>query len=159
MESTHRSGVFASWVTGAITASGGAWNASIVSELVSWGDTTLKANGLGAYISEATGKGDWPRIVLGVGLMSIFVVGLNRLSRRPLYDLAETQIPVGVISMRTNVKPARSPNRLLRAFPCRRAANRPCSKRSLSISLRVKWWRCSGVVVRVKAPCYAFSPA
>jgi NitT/TauT family transport system permease protein len=81
-------GIFGSWVTGAITASGGAWNASIVSELVSWGNTTLKANGLGAYISEATAKGDWPRIVLGVGLMSIFVVGLNRLVWRPLYDLA-----------------------------------------------------------------------
>ncbi len=81
-------GIFGSWVTGAITASGGAWNASIVSELVSWGSTTLRADGLGAYISEATSKGDWPRIVLGVGLMSIFVVGLNRLLWRPLYDLA-----------------------------------------------------------------------
>lgn len=88
-------GIFASWVTGAITASGGAWNASIVSELVSWGNTTLKADGLGAYISEAAGKGDWPRIVLGVGLMSIFVVGLNRLVWRPLYDLAESKYRLG----------------------------------------------------------------
>jgi NitT/TauT family transport system permease protein len=88
-------GIFGSWVTGAITASGGAWNASIVSELVSWGNTTLKANGLGAYISEATAKGDWPRITLGVGLMSIFVVGLNRLVWRPLYDLAETKYRLG----------------------------------------------------------------
>jgi NitT/TauT family transport system permease protein len=84
-------GIFGSWVTGAITASGGAWNASIVSELVSWGNTTLKADGLGAYISEATAKGDWPRIVLGVGLMSVFVVGLNRLVWRPLYGLAQTR--------------------------------------------------------------------
>jgi NitT/TauT family transport system permease protein len=88
-------GIFGSWVTGAITASGGAWNASIVSELVSWGNTTLKASGLGAYISEATGKGDWPRIVLGVGLMSIFVVGLNRLVWRPLYDLAQSKYQLG----------------------------------------------------------------
>jgi NitT/TauT family transport system permease protein len=88
-------GIFASWVTGAITASGGAWNASIVSELVSWGNTTLKADGLGAYISEATAKGDWPRIVLGVGLMSIFVVGLNRLVWRPLYELAGTKYRLG----------------------------------------------------------------
>jgi NitT/TauT family transport system permease protein len=88
-------GIFGSWVTGAITASGGAWNASIVSELVSWGDTTLKANGLGAYISEATAKGDWPRIVLGVGLMSIFVVGLNRFVWRPLYDLAGSKYQLG----------------------------------------------------------------
>ena len=88
-------GIFASWVTGAITASGGAWNASIVAELVSWGGTTLKADGLGAYIAEATGKGDWPRIVLGVGLMSIFVVSFNRLVWRPLYELAESKYRLG----------------------------------------------------------------
>jgi NitT/TauT family transport system permease protein len=88
-------GIFGSWVTGAVTASGGAWNASIVSELVSWGNTTLRANGLGAYISEATSKGDWPRIVLGVGLMSIFVVGFNRLVWRPLYDLAGSKFQLG----------------------------------------------------------------
>ena len=82
-------GIFGTWVTGAITASGGAWNASIVSELVVWGSSTLRANGLGAYIAEATAKGDWPRIVLGVGLMSIFVVGLNRVVWRPLYELAQ----------------------------------------------------------------------
>jgi NitT/TauT family transport system permease protein len=87
--------IFSSWVTGAITASGGAWNASIVSEVVSWGNTTLKANGLGAYIADATGKGDWPRIVLGVGLMSVFVVGLNRLIWRPLYGLAESKYRLG----------------------------------------------------------------
>ncbi len=88
-------GIFGAWVTGAITASGGAWNASIVSELVSWGHTTLRADGLGAYIAEATGKGDWPRIVLGVALMSAFVVGLNRLIWRPLYDLAENKFTLG----------------------------------------------------------------
>ena len=88
-------GIFGSWVTGAITASGGAWNASIVSELVSWGNTTLRADGLGAYIADATAKGDWPRIVLGVGLMSLFVVGLNRLIWRPLYDLAESKYRLG----------------------------------------------------------------
>jgi NitT/TauT family transport system permease protein len=88
-------GIFGSWVTGAITASGGAWNASIVAEIVSWGNTTLRADGLGAYIAEATARGDWPRIVLGVGLMSLFVVGLNRLVWRPLYDLAESKYRLG----------------------------------------------------------------
>jgi NitT/TauT family transport system permease protein len=88
-------GVFGSWVTGAITASGGAWNASIVSEMVSWGNSTLKADGLGAYIADATAKGDWPRIALGVGLMSIFVVGFNRLVWRPLYGLAESKYRFG----------------------------------------------------------------
>ncbi|WP_216923021.1 ABC transporter permease subunit [Synechococcus sp. CCAP 1479/9] len=82
-------GIFSAWVTGGVTASGGAWNASIVSEVVSWGGTTLTANGLGAYIAQATGAGDWPRIALGIGMMSVFVVGLNRLLWRPLYDLAE----------------------------------------------------------------------
>ncbi len=82
-------GIFSSWVTGGITASGGAWNASIVSEVVTWGTSTLTATGLGAYIAEATTKGDWPRITLGVGMMSIYVVGVNRLLWRRLYALAE----------------------------------------------------------------------
>jgi NitT/TauT family transport system permease protein len=82
-------GIFSAWVTGGITASGGAWNASIVSEVVSWGTTTLTASGLGAYIADATGKGDWPRITLGVGTMSLYVVGVNRLVWRRLYALAQ----------------------------------------------------------------------
>jgi NitT/TauT family transport system permease protein len=82
-------GIFSAWVTGGVTACGGAWNASIVSEVVSWGGTTLKANGLGAYIAEATTQGDWPRIALGIGMMSLFVVGLNRVFWRRLYGLAE----------------------------------------------------------------------
>jgi NitT/TauT family transport system permease protein len=84
-------GIFSAWVTGGLTASGGAWNASIVSEVVSWGDRTLKATGLGAYITEATVQGDWARITLGIGMMSLFVVGLNRLVWRRLYLLAESK--------------------------------------------------------------------
>ena len=82
-------GIFASLVTGAITASGGAWNASIVSEVVSWGGTTLTAAGLGTYITQATTSGDWSRIVLGVSMMSVFVVGVNRVVWRPLYRYAQ----------------------------------------------------------------------
>jgi NitT/TauT family transport system permease protein len=82
-------GIFGSWVTGAVTASGGAWNASIVSEIVSWGSTTLTAFGLGTYITEATNKGDWPRIALGVCVMSLFVVTVNRVVWRTLYRYAE----------------------------------------------------------------------
>ncbi|GAB4298238.1 MAG: ABC transporter permease subunit [Oscillatoriaceae cyanobacterium] len=84
-------GIFSAWVTGGVTATGGAWNASIVSEIVSWGQTTLTAAGLGAYIAEATALGDWPRITLGISMMSLFVVGLNRLLWRRLYKLAETK--------------------------------------------------------------------
>ncbi|HEY9647992.1 MAG TPA: ABC transporter permease subunit, partial [Chroococcidiopsis sp.] len=84
-------GIFSAWVTGGITASGGAWNASIVSEIVTWGQSTLTATGLGAYIATATAVGDWPRITLGIGMMSLFVVGINRLLWRRLYQLAETK--------------------------------------------------------------------
>ena len=65
------------YVTGALTASGGSWNASIVAEVVSWGDTKLKAAGLGAYIAEATEAGDYPRVVLGIAVMSVLVVALQ----------------------------------------------------------------------------------
>ena len=82
-------GVLSYYVTGAITASGGAWNASIVAEAVSWGNTNLTAHGLGAYIARATTNGDFPRIVLGIAVMSVYVILFNRLLWRPLYRLAE----------------------------------------------------------------------
>ncbi|WP_330180594.1 ABC transporter permease subunit [Nocardia sp. NBC_01503] len=81
--------VFPSYVTGAITAAGGAWNASIVAEIVTFGSTTLTATGLGAYITEATTAGDSPRILVGVLVMSAYVVGLNRIFWRRLYTLAQ----------------------------------------------------------------------
>ena len=81
--------IFPSLVTGALTATGGSWNASIVSEYVTWGDTTLKAEGLGSYIAEMTTAGDFPRIALGIGVMCIFVIGFNRLIWRRLYKLSE----------------------------------------------------------------------
>ncbi|HTK01289.1 MAG TPA: ABC transporter permease subunit [Bordetella sp.] len=81
--------VFPSFVTGAITASGGSWNASIVAEVVTWGKTTLTATGLGGYIADMTSRGDFPRIALGIGVMCVFVMGLNRFLWRRLYVLAE----------------------------------------------------------------------
>ncbi len=88
-------GIFPAWVTGALTAAGGAWNASIVAEVVTWGDTRLTAAGLGAYISQATTTGSWPRIVLGVAVMSAYVVGLNRLLWRRLQEVAERRYKLG----------------------------------------------------------------
>ncbi|HEY1933497.1 MAG TPA: ABC transporter permease subunit [Acetobacteraceae bacterium] len=85
-------GIFAYYVTGAITASGGAWNAAIVAEVASWGNTRLVAHGLGAYIAEATAAGDMPRVVLGVIVMSGFVVMFNRLLWRPLYAYAQRRL-------------------------------------------------------------------
>jgi len=81
-------GIFPYFVTGAITASGGSWNASIVSEVASWGNDKLSAHGLGAYIAHATDAGDFPRIVLGVIVMSAYVLLFNRAFWRPLYTMA-----------------------------------------------------------------------
>ena len=80
-------GVMPYYITGAITASGGAWNVSIVAEVASWGGTTLSAYGLGAYIAKATVAGDYPRVVLGIAAMSLFVILFNRLLWRPLFAL------------------------------------------------------------------------
>ncbi|HEX7385878.1 MAG TPA: ABC transporter permease subunit [Castellaniella sp.] len=88
-------GVFPYYVTGAITATGGSWNASIVAEVASWGDTTLKAHGLGAYIAEATSAGDFPRVVLGIVVMTLFVTLLNRTVWHPLYRYAHRQLRLG----------------------------------------------------------------
>jgi NitT/TauT family transport system permease protein len=77
------------YVTGAITASGGSWNAAIVAELATWGNTHIEARGLGSYIAEATTAGDFHKIVLGIGTMSLFVVVINRVFWRPLYYYAE----------------------------------------------------------------------
>jgi NitT/TauT family transport system permease protein len=87
--------VFPYYVTGAITASGGSWNASIVAEVATWGDVRLQANGLGAYIAVATEAGDFHRIVLGIVVMSAFVVVINRAFWRPLYWYAERKFRLG----------------------------------------------------------------
>ncbi len=84
--------VFPSFVTGAITASGGSWNASIVSEYVTWGDTTVQAQGLGSYIAHMTAVGDFPRIALGIGVMCAFVMAMNHLVWRRLYRMAEDRM-------------------------------------------------------------------
>jgi NitT/TauT family transport system permease protein len=85
-------GVLPYYFTGAITASGGSWNASIVAEYVKWKDQTVAAHGVGAYIAEATEKGDFPKIVLGVAVMSIVVALFNRLFWRQLYAYAERRL-------------------------------------------------------------------
>ncbi len=83
--------VFPAYVTGAITASGGSWNASIVAEYVTWGKTALVADGLGSYIKQMTDAGDFHRIALGIGVMCVFVMLLNRFFWRRLYLLAENR--------------------------------------------------------------------
>jgi NitT/TauT family transport system permease protein len=85
-------GIFPYFVTGALTASGGSWNASIVAEVASWGAIKLQAAGLGAYIAGATEAGDYPRVVLGIAVMSAFVIAFNLLLWRPLYRFAERRL-------------------------------------------------------------------
>jgi NitT/TauT family transport system permease protein len=84
--------IFPAYVTGAVTAAGGSWNASIVSEVVQWGDTTLTATGLGAYIAEWTAKGEAAHITLGIGVLCLYVLAFNRLLWRRLYNLAAERL-------------------------------------------------------------------
>ena len=88
-------GVFPYYITGAITASGGSWNAAIVSEVATWGTTKLQAHGLGAYIAQASADGATERVVLGVVVMSAFVIAFNRMLWRPLYSFAARRMTLG----------------------------------------------------------------
>jgi NitT/TauT family transport system permease protein len=81
-------GIFPYYITGAITAAGGAWNISIIAEAVSWGNIHLKATGLGAYIADVSRIGDFHRLALGITVMSLYVVIINRAMWRPLYNMA-----------------------------------------------------------------------
>jgi len=84
--------IFPAYVTGAVTAAGGSWNASIVAEVVQWGDTRLTATGIGAYIARTTAEGDGARIALGIGVLCLYVLGFNRLLWRRLYNLAAERL-------------------------------------------------------------------
>lgn len=85
-------GIFPYYITGAITASGGSWNAAIVAEVASWGKTQLTAVGLGSYIANATTAGDFPRVVLGMTIMGLMVTLFNRLLWRNLYAYSERRL-------------------------------------------------------------------
>jgi NitT/TauT family transport system permease protein len=84
--------IFPAYVTGAVTAAGGSWNASIVAEIVQWGDTTLTATGIGAYIARTTAAGDGARIALGISVLCLYVLAFNRLLWRRLYNLAAERL-------------------------------------------------------------------
>jgi NitT/TauT family transport system permease protein len=84
--------VFPYYLTGAIAASGGAWNASIVAEVVQWGDKSYTATGLGAYIAAMTQRGDFAHVVLGIGAMSLIVVLFNQCVWHPLYNMSSRKL-------------------------------------------------------------------
>lgn len=82
-------GIFPYLVTGMITATGGAWNATIVSEYVTFGDETIKTPGLGSLISESTASGNFPLLLLSTVSMALIVVSINRLLWKRLFARAE----------------------------------------------------------------------
>ena len=82
-------GIFPYLITGIITAVGGAWNASIVSEYVQFKGEIIRTSGLGETISEATASGNFPLLLAATSVMSLLVVLTNRLVWRPLYRLAQ----------------------------------------------------------------------
>jgi NitT/TauT family transport system permease protein len=84
--------IFPAYVTGAVTAAGGSWNASIVAEVAQWGNTVLTATGIGAYIARTTAAGDSARIALGIGVLCLYVLAFNRLLWRRLYDVAAERL-------------------------------------------------------------------
>jgi NitT/TauT family transport system permease protein len=84
-------GIFPYYVTGAITASGGAWNASIVSEYVTFAGKKVSTVGLGALIAQAADTGHFPLLLAGTLMMSAIVITGNRLVWRRLYVLAESR--------------------------------------------------------------------
>jgi NitT/TauT family transport system permease protein len=88
-------GIFPFLVTGMVTASGGAWNASIIAEYFNLDGKTLTILGLGEQITQATADGAFPIILLGTICISLMVVTTNRLVWRPLYRLAETRYKLG----------------------------------------------------------------
>lgn len=87
-------GIFPYFITGAITAAGGAWNITIIAEAISWGNTHLNAAGIGAYITQVAAVGNFPKLALGIAVMSIYVLIINRLLWRPLYALAQRRFQI-----------------------------------------------------------------
>ena len=84
-------GIFPYLITGMVTASGGAWNASIIAEYFSLNNHTYQTVGLGAVISAATDSGRFHILLLATIVMALMVVTINRLVWRPLYRVAETR--------------------------------------------------------------------
>ncbi len=84
-------GIFPYLVTGLVTASGGAWNASIVAEYFHFKGQIYTTTGLGATISQATDRGDFHLLLAATMMMAATVVTINRLVWRKLYGLAETR--------------------------------------------------------------------
>lgn len=87
--------IFPYYITGSMTAAAGCWNASIVADVLEWGNHKLIATGLGSYIVEHTTSGDFPRISLGIAVMCMYVLTINHLVWRKLYNFAVNRFALG----------------------------------------------------------------
>jgi len=88
-------GIFPYVITGAVTAAGGAWNASIIAEVIQWGSVKLQATGLGAYISHHYAiTGEFNKVAVGTIVMCSYVLLINKVVWQPLYDLAEERFRI-----------------------------------------------------------------
>jgi NitT/TauT family transport system permease protein len=84
-------GIFPYLITGFVTASGGAWNASILAEYFHLNGQIFSTTGLGAVVSEAADRGNYPVLLVATMLMALIVLTINRLVWRRLYTLASTK--------------------------------------------------------------------
>jgi NitT/TauT family transport system permease protein len=80
--------IFPYYITGAITAVGGAWNASLLAEALQWNKIVITATGLGSYIAQAATNGDFARQALGITVMTLYVIILNKTLWQRLYNLS-----------------------------------------------------------------------
>lgn len=87
--------IFPNYVTGIMSAAGGCWNASIVAEFVQWGDDTIITIGIGSYISNYTMLGDFNKIFLGIFVMCLYILFLNRFVWNKLYNLSKSKYSFG----------------------------------------------------------------
>ena len=143
------------YVTGAITASGGSWNASIVSEVASWGDMHLTATGIGAYIAAATNAGDFHRVVLGIAVMAFLVVLTNRTFWRPLYRYAERKFRMGVGDQQCPAANSFMSTPSASPFPSRMDRSCSSSTASSSTSPRGRSWAFSADPAPASRRCCA----
>ena len=83
--------IFPFYVTGSIAAAGGCWNASIAAEVLSWGNLKIISTGIGSYIKIATIVGDFPRLMLGIVVMSFYVIIINKIIWQRLYKFSKNK--------------------------------------------------------------------
>ncbi len=86
--------IFPYFITGAITAAGGTWNITIIAEAIQWGSHHLNAVGIGSYIAQVAARGEFPELALGIAVMCLLVLIINRILWRPLYNLAQQRFQI-----------------------------------------------------------------